>query len=243
MCNYCPSGQIDEIATPHIAGRCNDGEVHSAHWPLFDLRVRTPRLTLQYADDELAVALADLAARGVHDPATMPFNVPWTDVAPPLQQRNTLQHLWSARAEWRPDAWHCTFAVLVDGVAVGVQGVLATDFSALREASTGSWLGLDHQGKGIGTEMRQAVLHLLFAGLGAEYARSGAFDDNARSLGVSAKLPYEPAGRRRILRRGEPASITDLRMSRDAWSTIRRDDITIEGLAPCLEMFGLPPSA
>lgn len=223
--------------------RCDDDEVHTEHWPLFELRVRTPRLTLQYADDELAVALAELGARGVHEPAAMPFSVPWTDVAPPLQQRNTLQHIWRLRADWQPDDWHCTFAVLVDDTVVGVQAALATDFASLREATTGSWLGLAHQGRGIGTEMRQAVLHLLFAGLGAEHALSGAFDDNGPSLGVSAKLPYEPAGRRRVLRRGEPVWIADLRMSRDAWSAIRRDDIVIEGLAPCLELFGLPPSA
>jgi hypothetical protein len=52
------------------------------HWPLFDLRVRTPRLELRGIDDALAVQLADLAAEGIHDPATMPFDRPWTRLPP-----------------------------------------------------------------------------------------------------------------------------------------------------------------
>jgi hypothetical protein len=65
----------------------------SEHWPLFDLIVRTPRVELHYPNDDDVDALADLAARGIHDPTVMPFLFPWTDVAPPLQQRNTLQAL------------------------------------------------------------------------------------------------------------------------------------------------------
>ena len=49
------------------------------YWPLFDLVVHTPRLTLRYLDDECAVAMAALAGRGIHDPAYMPFAMPWSD--------------------------------------------------------------------------------------------------------------------------------------------------------------------
>lgn len=58
----------------------------------------------------------------------------------------------------------------------------------LRQVSTASWLGLHHQRQGIGTEMRAAVLHLAFAGLGAVDALSGAFEDNPSSFSVSEKL-------------------------------------------------------
>lgn len=215
----------------------------TTHWPLFGLRVHTPTVTLQYINDNLGEALATLAARGVHEPATMPFSIPWTDVEPPQLQRDAVQHFWLMRATWRPDDWHCTFAVLVDGEVVGSQGAFAKDYAVLREASTGSWLGRRFQGKGIGTEMRQAILHLLFEGLGADYALSGAFEDNAASRSVSAKLPYEQVGRRRLAPRGEPRWIIDLRMAREDWQRIRRDDIAVEGLEPCRELFGLPPSA
>jgi RimJ/RimL family protein N-acetyltransferase len=217
--------------------------METPHWPLFGLRVRTPRVTLQYIDDRLGVALAELAAQGIHDPDRMPFSFPWTDVEPPLLQRNSLQHFWTTRGSWHPDSWHCPFATIVDGEVCGSQGAIATSFATLREATTGSWLGRVHQGHGIGTEMRQAILHLLFDGLGAHFALSGAFEDNAASRAVSAKLPYEVVGRRRMVRRGEPAWILDLRMSREAWLPIRRDDIVIEGLEPCLELFGVRPSA
>jgi RimJ/RimL family protein N-acetyltransferase len=196
-------------------------------------------LTLQYPDDELCVAVAQLGALGVHDPSTMPFSVPWTDVPSPQQERNTLQHYWLTRAEWSVDEWHCPFAAVVDGDVVGVQGVIGMQFPKLREVSTGSWVTQTMQGHGIGTEMRQAVLHFVFAGLGAEYAMSGAFEDNNASLGVSAKLPYERTGRHRVVRRDSTGWIIDLRMSRQAWQQIRRDDIEIHGLDECREMFGL----
>ena len=50
------------------------------YWPLFDLRVRTPRLELRYPSDDDLVALVDLARMGIHPPETMPFSTPWTDV-------------------------------------------------------------------------------------------------------------------------------------------------------------------
>ena len=53
------------------------------YWPLFDLVVRTPILTLRYIDDALAVELATLISRPIHDPDKMPFAVPWTDAPEP----------------------------------------------------------------------------------------------------------------------------------------------------------------
>jgi RimJ/RimL family protein N-acetyltransferase len=212
--------------------------MQTVHWPLFELRVETPRLTLRYPDDNDAVALADVAAAGVHDRGWMPFSIPWTDVEPPLQQRNTLQHFWRNRAEWTPERWHLPMAVVVDNDIVGVQDVGAEQFSVLRSVVTGSWLGHHYQGKGIGTEMRAAILHLAFAGLRAEYALSGAFADNNASLAVSRHLGYEEAARRRVVRRDAPAWTVDLRLSRARWEARRRDDITIVNLDPCLDMFG-----
>jgi RimJ/RimL family protein N-acetyltransferase len=212
--------------------------METPHWPLFGLRVHTPRVTLRYPDDADAVAIAELAAAGIHDPAMMPFSFPWTDLEPPLQQRRTLQHLWSLRAEWRPEHWNLDLAVVVDDSLVGVQSIGADDFAVLKAVMSGSWLGHSYQGKGIGTEMRAAVLHLAFDGLGAEWAHSGAFTDNAQSQGVSRKLGYEEDGRRRIVRRGEAAWLVQLRLSRERWLENRRDDIVIEGLEQCLAMFG-----
>ena len=90
---------------------------------------------------------------------------------------------------------------------MGQQEIAGRDYRILREVSTFSWLGLRYQGQGLGTEMRAAVLHLAFAGLGAAEAVSGAFDDNAQSLRVSEKLGYEFDGIERLAasaRAGEP---------------------------------------
>ncbi len=46
------------------------------YWPLFDLEIRTPRVTLRYVDDELARQMVDVAVAGVHDPDFMPFTTP-----------------------------------------------------------------------------------------------------------------------------------------------------------------------
>lgn len=210
------------------------------HWPLFGLRVTTPRIEVRYPDDELVVRLAELAAKGVHDPATMPFSIPWTD-APTggEQERNSLQHFWRNRATWTTDEWRCSMAVLVDGEVVGVQDLFAKQFRLSRSFETGSWLSRARQGEGIGKEMRAAVLHLGFAGLGAEMAVTGAWHDNAASLGVTRALGYEPNGREVMVRRDSANLMLHFSMERPSWETRRRDDITIEGLEPCLELFGV----
>jgi RimJ/RimL family protein N-acetyltransferase len=209
-------------------------------WPLFDLRVCTPRLELRYVDDELASELAQLAARGIHDPAYMPFGMPWTDVPSPQLERSSMRWYWRGRAELSPESWRIELAVIVDAVAVGTTGLMANDFPTLRQFESGSWLGREYQGKGIGKEMRQATLHLGFGGLGAEYATTTAWHDNGPSLGVTRSLGYNEEGRRRAVRRGEATEQIGFRLHHDDWrQRLRRDDIVIDGLTPCLPLFGL----
>ena len=214
------------------------------HWPLFDLHVRTPRLELRYpTDDEVAEIAERAVSEGVHDPSFMPFSIEWTDVPAPLQQRRTLQHHWSQRALWEPTSWTCNFVIVADNLIVGSQSVAADNFNIMRCAVTGSYLLQPFQNKGLGTEMRSAVLHLIFAGLEADRALTGSWEDNAQSLGVTRKLGYEVEGRHRMTSRGEPREMVGYRLTRAAWETQRRDDISIEGLTPCLEMFGLSNAA
>lgn len=211
------------------------------HWPLFDLVVRTPRVELRLPTDDELCDLADVAAAGIHDPATTPFAVDWTAAEPPALQRGVLQWGWRNRAEWTAERWNLALGVLVDGSIVGVQDVAATRFGLTRSVSTGSWLGLAHQGRGLGTEMRAAVLHLAFEGLGAVEAHSGAWHDNVRSHAVSARLGYEENGRRVEVRRDRPDEMILLRLTRERWAERRRDDIEIVGLERCLELFGIGP--
>ena len=206
-------------------------------WPLFDLVVRTPRLEIRLPrEDEFADLLA-LIVGGIHDPATMPFTTPFTDRPSPQRERESAQWWWRQRAEWSADKWNLTGAVFVDGRVVGVQDINAEHFATVRSVATGSWLGLAHQGQGLGREMRQAILHLAFAGLGAEEALSGAFFDNAPSLATSRSVGYQTNGEVLAARRDGSARLVNLRIDRPTWEGRRRDDIEIIGLDGCLDMF------
>jgi RimJ/RimL family protein N-acetyltransferase len=206
-------------------------------WPLFDLAVRTPRLELRLPREDEFAALIDLAGHGIHDPETMPFFVPWTDLEPEQRGRETAQWLWGHRANWSPERWTLTAAVFVEGRPVGMQDMGAQQFRAVRSVETGSWLGRSHQGQGLGREMRQAILHLAFAGLGAEEALSGAFEDNAASLATSRAVGYRENGEARGRRREGSARTIRFRLERGQWEHRRRDDIEIVGLERCLDMF------
>lgn len=212
------------------------------YWPPFDLEVRTPRLTLRGVDDELALEIVEVAARGVHDPAMMPFLIPWTDAEPPDLQRDALRFFWRTRAECRPEAWNLIHAVIVDGAAIGVCDVGGTDFGRLGEIVTGSWLGLEFHGQGLGKELRMAALTLGFDGFGAEYARTSAWQDNAPSLGVTRSLGYREEGRRRAIRRDSVDELIGYRMHRDHWRTIRRDDITLHGVDAVRDLLSISPT-
>jgi RimJ/RimL family protein N-acetyltransferase len=209
------------------------------YFPQIGLRVTTPRLELRLPDPEELAALAGLAADGIHDPAVMPFSVAWTDQEPPDLARSVVQHHWLRLGNSKPEDWSLPLTVFRDGEVVGAQHVSAKSFAVLREVATGSWLGQRFQGQGIGTEMRAAVLHLAFEGLGAREAVSGAFTDNTASHNVSRKLGYRPDGLERWVRRGEIGTVERLRCGREDWEKHRTVPVTVSGLTPeCLAALG-----
>ena len=199
-------------------------------WPLLDVAVTTDGLQLLPLDDERLVELCEVALLGVHDPATMPFSIPWTDAPSPELEREAFRYWWGCRADARPAAWSLNLAVVVDGAVVGSTGLVTHDFAVTRSFETGSWLGRAHHGRGIGTAMRLATLALGFDGFGAEEATTAAFTDNPASLGVTGKLGYAPNGVLRHARRGVVAESVRFRMTRAHWETIRPDDVTLHGV-------------
>lgn len=213
------------------------------YWPLFDLVVRTPVLELRFPTDELLVELAEVAAKGIHADDWMPFAVPWSKLPSPQLERQILLHNWQMRGQWTPDHWRFNPVTVVHGRVVGTQGVHADEFGATRTVATGSWLGQAFQGKGYGKEMRSAMLHLAFAGLGAIRAESAAREDNGPSIGVSRAVGYAENGDEIRLRDGELTRDIRFLMTREVWEQRRRDDIEIEGLEPCLELFGVEKAA
>jgi RimJ/RimL family protein N-acetyltransferase len=207
-------------------------------WPLFDLRIRTPRLELRVPTDDDLLGLLDVASAGVHDPDFMPFGIPWTDLPSPEFERSFLRYFWRRRASWTPTEWRLPLAVIRDGRPIGMQEVWATDFATRRTVQTGSWLGRRYQREGAGTEMRAAVLFLAFEGLGALAAESGALEGNDASSRASEKLGYRPNGERLVAPRGVPVVEHLYRRTRADW---HRDlvPVAIENLDACLGMFGV----
>jgi RimJ/RimL family protein N-acetyltransferase len=193
-------------------------------WPLFALRLETPRLTLRPIRDEDLPGLVEAAQRGVHDPERMPFGVPWTDWEPARMARSMVQFHWGMRANATVENWGVSFTVLHDGVPVGIQEMHARNFAGRRTIDTASWLTRDHHGKGLGKEMRAALLLFGFDHLGAQWAESSAAEWNAASLGISQSLGYERNGVSRAEPRpGEPVDEIRVRVSaeqfrRPEWS-------------------------
>ncbi|MUL76490.1 GNAT family N-acetyltransferase [Mycolicibacterium sp. CBMA 226] len=213
--------------------------MHPSPWPLAELEVTTPVLRLCHVTDELADELAQLAAEGIHDPATMPFAVPWTDAVSPELERNTVQYFRQTRAEVSTEHWDVPLAVVVGDDAVGVCSVTADGFPTRRTVSTGSWLGRRHQGRGLGREMRAAALQLVFAGFDADVARTAAWHDNAASLGVTRSLPYVQTGSSRQSRRGVFDTMLEFTMTRAQWDIVRRSDIRLQGVDAVVEQLAL----
>ncbi|TDD45473.1 N-acetyltransferase [Nonomuraea terrae] len=210
------------------------------NWPLPELSITTPRLELRHPSLDDLDELADRAAEGVHEAGFMPFMVPWSDGEPAERARSVLQYQFRTWATFTPDDWSLELAVVHEGQVVGVQGMIGKDFPVTREVETGSWLGRRFQGRGIGTEMRRAVLHLAFAGLGAHHAVTTAFEDNHASLAVTKKLGYREDGISLHARKGEPVITRRFRMPREDWT--ESPDIKIHRLDRCLPLFGLPMS-
>jgi RimJ/RimL family protein N-acetyltransferase len=204
--------------------------------PLFGLRLRTPRLELRLPGSEELDELREVALGGIHPPEFMPFTVAWTD-DPELAEFRAYHEM--RRREWRPDEWHLELGVFLEREPAGVQAVESRDFAGTRTVGTGSWLGRRFQGRGVGTEMRTAVLELAFRGLGAHVARSGAVDGNFASLRVSEKLGYREIGRGTVAPRGVELQHTDVALRREDWRPPLA--VEIEGLEPCLPLFGVPP--
>lgn len=206
-------------------------------WPAASVRVAAGDLELRWMDDDLLVYLAELAGRGIHPDEAMPFNVPWTRGSADDVARSVLTYQWSARSRVSPTALTLELGVLVAGEPVGIQSLSGTNWSVLREVETGSWLGREHQGRGIGTRMRALMLHVCFAGLGADAVTSGAFADNPASNAVSRRTGYEFDGLQRVVREGVAASQNRYRLTRERWDAVRGANAELIGAD--VELHGL----
>jgi RimJ/RimL family protein N-acetyltransferase len=207
-------------------------------WPLFGLRIRSEHLVLRLPTDDDILALIDVAKAGIHPPDEMPFGVAWSVEPSPAFERGFVQHHWGVRGSWTPEAWTLNLLVELDGRPIGSQTIGAKDFAIHRIVDTGSWLGQAFQGRGLGKEMRAAVLAFAFDGLGARVAESAAFPDNLASSGVSRSLGYEDNGIGAAAPQGVSRESQRFRMTVAGWCSRPRPPVEIEGLEGCRELFG-----
>lgn len=211
-------------------------------YPPLNVQVHTPRLSLLGATDELLERLVPTVRKGVATKPPWPFDDPMSlYLDAPEREWDWLRRIWSGRSRVSADFWRLYFVVVADGEPVGMQDLIGTGFAALGTVTTFSWLGPDARGGGLGKEMRQAVLHLAFDGLGAREAGSDAFVDNRASNRISEALGYLPNGFDWATRRGETAQLNRWRLPREQWLTRRRDDIELVGVGECLPVLGIDP--
>jgi len=207
--------------------------------PMLGLRVTAGPLELRGITDDDLPALCDLAVGGIHAEDQMPFYFPWSMAPKDQLARNTAQYHWRTRATFSPEAWILNLGVWYDGVLVGTQGFETKNYLVTRTGETGSWLGLPHQGKGIGTAMRRAICALVFDHLDGAEVTSGAFLDNPASLAVSRKVGYRDNGVQRLQRRpGELAEVQLLALSPDHF--VRGEhSLEVEGVEEFRRSIGL----
>lgn len=206
-------------------------------WPPLGLSIVCGPLEMRGIGESEVLALLDVVRGGVHSPDAMPFYFPWTMAPAEELPLNYVQ--WWARqlATFNRDEWTLDLAVLWEGEVVGCQGVATRDFLTLRYGETGSWLGIAHQGKGIGTAMRQAWCAFLFDYLDFDYITSAAFTDNPASLRVSEKVGYRPDGRARLKRLGTAADSQRLRLERETF--VRGPALEVTGAQGVRRLIGL----
>lgn len=206
-------------------------------WPPYAVSITAGDLELRIVRESDAPELISLALAGVHPPDQMPFLVPWTRQDSATLPAEYLRYLSRTKATTSAAEWSLQFGVRVAGELVGIQGLDATDFAITRTVETGSWLGLRHHGRGLGTRMRQAVCAFAFDELGAQEITSGAFLDNPQSLAVSRKVGYRPDGVLRLAREGTVALNQRFVLSPDGF--VRGEPIAVTGAEPLREFLGL----
>jgi RimJ/RimL family protein N-acetyltransferase len=207
-------------------------------WPPLDLRLTTGDLELRLPREDELPAFSEVIAQGIHPPDEMPFGLPWTREPSPARERSSYQWWMSARGNWKPEDWTLTLGVWENAEAAGYQDLVAQDFAALRTVPTGSWLGQRFQRRGIGRQMRLAVLALAFDHLGAEIAESEAFVDNHASNRVSLGIGYQPNGFGQLAPDGTRRETRRFRMTLADWRAQPRPEVVVEGLDGCLDLFG-----
>lgn len=196
--------------------------------PQAALRIDVEGARLQAPTDEQVELLARRAAQpGAVLPEGDEHFVKWLEGLTPVEiERSRVARMRSNRDLTTRPGWTLDLAVIVDGEPVGLQSVSGFDrWPDRRIVGTTSWLLRSHQGRGIGTGCRAAVLELAFAHLGAESAKSWVLDDNRASAAVSVKLGYRHTSTEQLTEHGRLLTEHVYQLDAQQWldSAARRD--------------------
>lgn len=225
-------------------------------WPLHGIRLRTADLDLRVMTEADLPTLLDLLP---DDLQLNPHATTYAGLDDRANRRAVVaQGYWRALGMWSPDDWALPFVVRAthaggggggspararpdggspEGV-LGVQWLEGPDWRAERTVDSSSWLVPGARRKGLGRQMRAAVLALAFGPLRAEAAISSAVVDNAGSLGVSRALGYRDTHRSVLEHSGE--TLQHVRLERASWEAAgHAHGVVVEGIDPALPLFGL----
>jgi len=213
-----------------------------AAWPLFDLSITTPRLSLRLPSDRELMTLAEQGATGLLSEEQAGFMSGWALLPSPQFERSLVRYHWRLRGSWSQASWSLALGIYPVGEHDPVGGIdaTATEFARSRSVSTGWWLLPAWRGRGLGKEALAAMLHLVFDGLQALEARQIVHPENEVSLAISRALGYELDGTERtIAGDGQAIDAVRLVLHRDHWRRRRRSNIDLRGLDSCSDLFGL----
>lgn len=180
-----------------------------------------------------------LVHAGIHSPTEMPFFFPWATGSQSEVRRRLLQYHWAQRAAMSPASWTLETTVRFDGEVVGCQSISTKDYLETRTGETGSWLGMKHHGRGIGTVMRQMLCAFIFDHLDAAEVTSAAFLDNPASLAVSRKVGYRENGVSRLKRRDGEMALSQSLVLTAATLNRPNPEVEVEGVSKLREFIGL----
>ena len=207
-------------------------------WPMFDIRLTTPDLELRHLRE---ADLGSLAAIFPQDVELDPSSTTYDGLDSTGNRRvGVYQTYWRGRAGWRPESWALSFGVFRDGELVGYQGLEGDDFSTLRTVDSSSFLTGAVRGRGLGKQMRAAVLTLAFGPLSVRFAITSAWSDNHASLGVSRALGYVDNGVTADRRDDVAGEMAHLRLTSERWTNSGwPQQVTVSGVEECMVFFGL----
>ena len=214
-------------------------------YPPFGLRITCGDLVLRGITDDDLMPLVEVARRGVHarDEEHTPLGFDWPSAPPQYLAINYAKWAWGHRVNFTAKSWILALVVEHQGRVVGVQEGKGENFAATRSVSTGSWLGQEFHGQGIGTAMRRVFCTFLVDHLDAVEVMSSAFTDNEASQKVSTKVGYRELGRRRAFR-GTRTGTDEVLFQLTPDTLVRPDEpLEVVGVEPLRRYLGLDGSA